>query len=105
MSVVLHMEPRQEPLTWRRFCQVTQQYSIAQDGDVAAEPLFQPEGPRLNLNHHEKVDRLATRSSCAQALIAIRQGLFLTFRDDPPCSVAGGEGHNLDKRGSVDARH
>ncbi len=81
MAVVLRMRPQYEPLTWDAFCRLTEPFSIALDGYVAAGPRYQDEGPRLNLNHHEEVDRLATRSTCAQVLMAIRQGLFSRFRD------------------------
>ncbi len=56
-------------------------YAIALDGYVGTGPWFDPAGPRANFNHHEGVDRLATRATCAQVLMAIRQGLFDTFRD------------------------
>lgn len=83
MSIVLRMRPQYEPLSWDQFCKLTEPFAIAIDGYVAAGPRFQDSGPRLNLNnHHADVDRLATRSTCAQILLAIRQGLFTRFRDD-----------------------
>lgn len=80
MSVRLFMQPQTFPMSWERFCQSSGPFSIALDGYVNVGPRFQPEGPRANFNHHEEVDRLATRATCAQILIAIRQGLFLSFR-------------------------
>jgi hypothetical protein len=56
-------------------------YSIALDGYVRGGPQFSPNGPHINYNHHEDVDRLATRSTCAQVLMSLRQGLFSRFRD------------------------
>jgi len=81
MAVTLHMRPQDEPLTWERFCAVTGPFAVALDGYVSAGPRFDPAGPRVNFNHHEEVDRLATRSTCAQVLLAIRQGFFESFRD------------------------
>jgi len=75
------MRPHTPPILWEEFCRVTGPYAIAIDGSVSAGPRFDPSGPRLNLNHHEEVDRLATRATCGQALVAIRQGLFELFRD------------------------
>ena len=82
MTVTLRMRPKDEPLSWKHFCKSTEPFAVALDGYVAAATCFDPEGPRINLNHHEGVDRLATRSTCAQALIKIRQGLFACFRDE-----------------------
>lgn len=82
MPVVLHMQPQDEPLSWEAFVARTDPFSVALDGYVATGPRFDPDGPRINLNHHEEVDRLATRATCAQVLIAIRQGFFLCFRDE-----------------------
>lgn len=88
MPVVLRVEPNQPPLRWDEFVTARPPFAIAIDGYVAAGPRFDPTGPRLNLNHHEDVDRLATRATCAQALLAIRQGLFDRFRDDHgPCAI------------------
>jgi hypothetical protein len=56
-------------------------YGIALDGYVSGPPKFSLEknGPVQNFNHHEGVDRLGTRSTSAQVLMAIRMGLFETF--------------------------
>ncbi|NQV90795.1 hypothetical protein HQ487_05340 [Candidatus Uhrbacteria bacterium] len=80
MPVVLHMEPRTPPMSWKEFCTSKPAYSIAIDGYVSTATLFDEEGPRLNLNHHEDCDRLATRATCAQALMYARQGLADGFR-------------------------
>ena len=82
MSVELLVRPNDPPITWRKFCKITEPFSIALDGYVAAEPCFQEKGPRVNFNHHEGVDRLATRATCGQVILAIRQGLFDCFRDE-----------------------
>ena len=80
--IVLNMKPKDPVMSWSEFCEKIGPYSIAIDGYVAAGPRFDANGPRANFNHHEEVDRLATRATCAQGLIAIRQGLFDCFSDD-----------------------
>lgn len=79
MSVILHVEPKQPPMTREEFCATKPPFSIALDGYVSGSPWFDCKGPRLSFNHHEFVDRLATRATCGQVLMAIRQGLFSTF--------------------------
>lgn len=86
--ITLHVEPTTAPLSWDAFCASVPEFSIALDGYVRGGPQFDARGPRANFNHHEDVDRLATRATCAQVLMAIRQGLFLTFHD---ASGAGAE--------------
>jgi hypothetical protein len=76
------MRPEAAPCGWEEFCATHGPYAIGLDGYVAAGSRFDPSGPRLNLDHHTEVDRLATRATCAQALLAIRQGLFECFRDE-----------------------
>lgn len=72
-------------MSWDEFVATKPSYSIALDGYVAAGPRYKlressPDGglrgPWMNANHHEEVDRLATRATCAQVLMAMRQGLF-----------------------------
>ncbi len=82
MSIVLHMGPLDPVLSWEGFCEFAPPYSMAIDGYVNVGPRFDPNGPRVNFNHHEEVDRLATRATCEQVLISIRQGLFDRFRKD-----------------------
>ena len=79
MSISLKMLPQIPPRTWAQFCAESEPFSIALDGYVADGPRFDPSGPRANFNHHEFVNRLATRATCAQVLIALRQGLFTRF--------------------------
>lgn len=81
MTITLEMRPADEPSTWAAFCAASPSHSIALDGYVAEGPQFEAAGPRANFNHHEMVDRLATRATCAQVQVAIRQGLFQAFRD------------------------
>lgn len=76
----LEMCPQVPPLSWEAFCAEAPPYAVALDGYVSGGPQFDPRGPRASFNHHEGVDRLGTRSTCAQVLMAIRQGFFSTFR-------------------------
>lgn len=68
-----------EVLSWKEFINSAPNQSIALDGYVGDSPKFKDKGLYLNFNHHEKVDRLATRCTAAQVLMAIRQGLFYKF--------------------------
>lgn len=81
MAIELSVEPKTAGVTWRQFRHYPE-FSVALDGYVTDGPRFDPEGPRANWNHHERVDRLATRSTCAQVLMALRQGFFKRFRSD-----------------------
>jgi len=81
-GIKLVMCSQQAPITWEKFLEMEEKYAIALDGYVSGGPRFDSSGPRVNFNHHEEVDRLATRSTCGQVLMAIRQGLFKTFRNE-----------------------
>lgn len=81
-GITLHMRPEREPVGWEEFCATHSPYAIALDGYVAASSRFDPSGPRLNLDHHADVDRLTARATCAQTLLALRQGLLERFRDE-----------------------
>lgn len=76
------MRPQDPTLTWEEFLKIAPPFSIALDGYVADGPRFEAKGPYANFNHHENVDRLATRSTCAQVLMAIRQDFFVTFSEN-----------------------
>ncbi len=77
----LVMQPAQAPQTWDEFIATAPPYSIALDGRVNGGPRFDARGPWATFDHHSGVDRLATRATCAQVHMAIRQGLFQCFRD------------------------
>ncbi|MCX6714428.1 MAG: hypothetical protein NTX72_01295 [Candidatus Uhrbacteria bacterium] len=100
--IQLHVEPNTSAMSWEKFRATKPVFSIALDGYVYGGPKFQKRvvlpvsgpvregeaplppmviGPYANFNHHEEVDRLATRATCAQILMAIRQGFFDTFRN------------------------
>jgi len=80
-NVVLILHPSAEPISWAEFCETHPPYSIALDGYVHGAPQYDNRGPWLNLDHHADVDRLATRATCSQVWLCIRQGLFDAFRD------------------------
>lgn len=89
MPIELRMRPQDPPRTREQFLAEAPPYAIAVDGYVEGPPwreLELPDGPRININHHEGVPRLETRSSCMQALILVRLGLFDHFfrRDNEP---------------------
>lgn len=83
MALMLHMEPLTPPMEWEVFRQRTGPFSVALDGYVADGPRqdFGPDGPKQNFNHHERVYRPATRATCAQVLVEVRDGFFERFRD------------------------
>src|SRR3954454_6787030 len=81
-GVTLHMRPQDVPLSWEQFCSPARPFAIALDGYLDCEPRFEPDIPCANFDHHVDVDRLATRSTTGQVLLAIRLGLFRTFRDE-----------------------
>jgi hypothetical protein len=82
MAVELIVVADIPPRTWEDFLRLTPGFSIALDGAVRGGPRYDDTGPHRNFNHHEDVDRLATRATCAQVLMDIRQGLFDRFRAD-----------------------
>lgn len=77
----LEMQPATPPMSREAFCAQAGPFSIAIDGFVGEGPWFDGRLPAKNLNHHEGVSRLETRATCAQALMAVRSGLFKRFRD------------------------
>lgn len=90
MSVSLVVDLLSNPVEWESFITTLPAFKIALDGYVYGGPKFvlTKEGPFANFNHHEEVDRLATRATCAQVLLAIRQGLFSAFRkNNQPTAV------------------
>lgn len=68
-------------VTWSKF-QAYPARSIAVDGFCSGPPRATKDGLRININHHEGVDRFATRSSCDQALILVKMGLYERLQDD-----------------------
>jgi hypothetical protein len=81
MQYELRMMPEVPPMRWSEFKKFAPPFSAAIDGFVCDGPKFDKKGPHINLNHHEKVDRLGTRATCAQALLAVRQRFYDCFRN------------------------
>ena len=79
--IELRMEPLRPPMDGKSFRALDVPFAIAIDGFVREGPWFDNTLPSQCFNHHEGVARLETRSTCAQALLAVRQGLFRRFRD------------------------
>lgn len=82
MSAELFVQADVPPLTWDEFRTTRPVGSIALDGFVIGEPRFDPDGPYLNANHHENVDRLATLSSAQQILVDTQMGMDKAFTVD-----------------------
>lgn len=80
MGLDLIIKPRQV-VSWEEFCRTAPPFSIALDGYVRGAPQYDPSGPRLNLNHHEDVDRLATSSTCGQVFNYVKGELFRSFQE------------------------
>lgn len=77
----LIVEPNTPPVRWYHFIKTVPSGSIALDGYVF-EPACHARTARglfENFNHHDRCDRLATRATCAQVLMAIRGGLCEEF--------------------------
>jgi hypothetical protein len=81
MSIELYVDPEVSGKSWPEFLSYCMRFSAALDGYVNVGPRFDATKMVVNFNHHEEVDRLATRATCAQSLMAIRQGMFSSFRD------------------------
>lgn len=79
--IELHVEPRVTK-TWEAFCAENPPHSIALDGYVNDMPRFDATGPHANFDHHARVDRLATRSTCMQVYMAVTVGLLDAFQKD-----------------------
>jgi hypothetical protein len=78
-GMVLRICPGKE-VSWDAFRRESPPYSVALDGIVRGVPRFDAEGTRANFNHHQDVDRLATRSTSGQVLVALKQGLMDAFQ-------------------------
>jgi hypothetical protein len=80
-GMTMYVGPRKVE-QWDVFRTTYPERSIALDGFVYGKPNYDPEGVYLNANHHEDVDRLATRSTASQVYIALKQGLMDAFTVD-----------------------
>lgn len=80
MAVTLICRPG-KTVTWEQF-RHNKKFNIAVDGYCSGPPRETADGCILNINHHDGVHHLATRSSCEQALCQVKLGLFDIFRKD-----------------------
>lgn len=83
--ISLSVQTETPPMSWEAFVASHPGYSIALDGYTNSGPMYTQVsgvGPYANFDHHSHVNRLATRATCGQVLIAVRQGLFQAFRKD-----------------------
>lgn len=67
---------------WDNFVLTHPKCSIALDGYVYWEPAWELYWPYINFNHHEWVDRLATRCTASQVYLALKQWLSYTFKEN-----------------------
>lgn len=79
MSAELFVRSEIPPMSWDEFRATHPVGSIALDGYVGEAPMYDPNGPYLNANHHEDVDRLSTLSTAQQILMKTRSGLDRAF--------------------------
>jgi hypothetical protein len=79
--VQLHLLPR-VVITWQEFVDTHPVRSIALDGYVKGQPRFNREGTHVNFDHHEDVNRLATRCTASQVSMAIKGGLLSIFKPE-----------------------
>lgn len=78
------MEPRKS-LSWEGFLESSPECSIALDGYVVGAPNFSEKTKHINFDHHHGVVREATMSTADQVYMAIKGGLYKSFRkDDKP---------------------
>ncbi len=84
MNINLIVEPTTVPMSFETFVKTKPPFSIALDGYVkgASNSLWAESGLYVNFNHHEDVNRLATRCTSAQVLIALRQKLISGFKSN-----------------------
>ncbi len=78
-GVELHVYPR-VMISWEEFLIHAPPNSIALDGYVTGPPRVVLNPTYINLNHHEGVDRLATRATCSQVLIYLKQDMAESLR-------------------------
>lgn len=64
---------------WDVWVATSPRFSMALDGYVIGPTRRDLKGPRLNLNHHEHVDRLSTSSTTEQMQIETKMGLWEAF--------------------------
>lgn len=79
--IKIQAKPR-ETISWDIFTQTHPANSIALDGYVEGPPRDDVSSLHANFNHHEGVNRIATRCTAAQVFMSIKQGLLTDFLPD-----------------------
>lgn len=79
-------------LSWEQF-QATPAKSIALDGLVKGGP--RRNANHLNFNHHEDVDRISTRCTASQVLVAIKGGLQAWLGEGEPTAYVNDCDHDV----------
>lgn len=69
-------------MTFAEFKATHPKGSVAIDGYCDDVPLFEPDGPYANFDHHVGVNRLATRATACQIVLGIRMHLFDNWVDE-----------------------
>ncbi|MFO0416534.1 MAG: hypothetical protein ACK5Y6_04530 [Pseudomonadota bacterium] len=79
-GIILHVCPGKQ-ISWEEFKKCTPPHSIALDGLVWGKPQLDRVEKRANFNHHEEVERFATRCTTSQVFMAIKDGTLDIFKD------------------------
>jgi hypothetical protein len=77
-GIILHVKPR-HVYQLEDFIEQTPAYSVGLDGTVYGPSCKDKIGLHLNVNHHEEVDRFATRSTAQQIFLLSKLGRFREF--------------------------
>ena len=79
--MTLKILPR-STVSWEDFQKEAPRFSIALDGYVSGEPKISELTGHATFNHHENVNRIATRCTAGQVVIALKQDLLTVFPED-----------------------
>jgi hypothetical protein len=83
MSIKLFVEPHVIPVSWEDFIKNYPNNSIALDGYVSDETKYLTKDKvMVNINHHENVNRLATRCTSSQIRLCSPLKLLDLFRNE-----------------------
>lgn len=80
-SINLIIQPRKS-ISWEEFLATTSGPSIALDGYVNDAPNYSESTRHVNFDHHHGVVREATMATAEQVYMAVKGGLFETFRNE-----------------------
>jgi hypothetical protein len=80
-TIKLIVEPRKS-ISWNEFVSTAPNLSIALDGYVNDAPNYLEKTKHINFDHHHGVVREATMSTADQVYMAVKGGLFESFRNE-----------------------